>query len=237
MHFPEKNEHLPSSNKNRPMTQPEFHTSASPEKEATAYLAETLKHELVGGKKVLWLLSGGSAVLVAQKTAEALQGIDMSNLTVTLIDERYGDVGHTDSNWTKLQNAGFFLPGAMLHPVLTGESKETTSKQFAVFLENALRENEYKIGLFGIGIDGHTAGILPHSPAVADTRLVVGYTTETHERITTTPALIRELDEAVVYAAGDEKKQTLEMLKGDYSIDEQPAQALKQAKKFIIFND
>ena len=37
-----------------------------------------------------------------------------------LTDERYGPVGHPDSNWSQLLQKGFDLPQAKLVPVLTG---------------------------------------------------------------------------------------------------------------------
>jgi 6-phosphogluconolactonase/glucosamine-6-phosphate isomerase/deaminase len=52
-----------------------------------------------------------------------------------------------------------------------------------------------------------------------------------------TPSAIAALDCAIVYAKGPEKAVTLEALKQTMSIADQPAQALKQVSKCIVFND
>ena len=57
-------------------------------------------------------------VLVAKKIKEKLS----DNLVVALVDERYGPVGHPDSNWFKLEIAGFKIKGAKMIPILIGIS-------------------------------------------------------------------------------------------------------------------
>jgi 6-phosphogluconolactonase/glucosamine-6-phosphate isomerase/deaminase len=94
------------------------------------------------------------------------------------------------------------------------------------------------IGLFGMGMDGHTAGILPNSPAVSSSTLVRGYDAGRFLRITITPAAIRMLHEAVLYAVGVEKRQPLlDLVTTELSIAAQPAQALKSSQKLHIFTD
>jgi 6-phosphogluconolactonase/glucosamine-6-phosphate isomerase/deaminase len=91
--------------------------------------------------------------------------------------------------------------------------------------------------LFGIGSDGHTAGILPRSSAVDEMRLAHGYDGGTFKRITMTRPAITQLDEAVIYTMGKDKWPVLDQLENDVAIDEQPAQILKQVPKVTIFND
>ena len=51
-------------------------------------------------------------------------------------------------------------------------------KNLMQFFDEELKIAEYKIGLFGIGVDsGHTAGILPDSEAVNCQELVCSYDT------------------------------------------------------------
>jgi 6-phosphogluconolactonase/glucosamine-6-phosphate isomerase/deaminase len=219
------------------MTQPEFHTSINPKKEASEYIFNTLKQHLSNGEKVLWLVPGGSAIAVAVQVGDQLQGFNCSNLSVSLTDERYGEVDHSDSSWFQLEKAGFKLSGGHMYPVLLGEEVDETVKEYNETLENLINEANYVVGLFGIGPDGHTAGILPSSPAVVSMDLAFGYQGGKYYRLTTTPKAISLIDEVVVYAVGKEKKETLEKLKEEHSFIEQPAQALKQASKFIIFND
>lgn len=203
----------------------------------TGYLTSILEEKLAGGQQVLWLIPGGSAIEVAAAVSQRLQDIDLSKLTVTLTDERYGPVGHHDSNWLQLAQAGLSLPGARLVPVLHGHSVEDTTAEFARHLQEYCQGAAYCLGFFGMGADGHTAGILPDSPAVLATEWAASYQGPDFMRITMTPPAIAALDEAVVYAMGEAKLPALQNLRQEIPLAKQPAQALKKIKQFTIFND
>ncbi len=219
------------------MTNAQFRTSGNPAQAATDYIAEVLKQKLSDKKKVLFLIPGGSAIKVAVLVMKALEGMDLANLTITLTDERYGESGHTDSSWEQLRQSGLILGNANIYPFLTGETIENTVAQCEEFMQKCIENSDYKIGLFGIGPDGHTAGILPESPAAESLDFISSYQGGAYLRVTVTPALISKLDEVVVYAVGENKKQTLKELEDEHPIRVQPAQALKHAGEFIIFND
>lgn len=215
----------------------EFIPASAPDAPAK-YLADLISAQLRDGRRVLWLMSGGSAVAVAVEAARLLGAQDLARLTVSLIDERYGVVGHVNSNWTQLLAAGFDLPVATLHPVLTGAGQEATAADYEAFLyEQFGGAADYCVGLLGIGPDGHTSGILPHSPAVTATGLVCAYDGGGYQRITTTPVALDKLSEAVVYAVGEAKWPQLDRLETDLPLAEQPAQALKKLAKTTIFTD
>jgi len=52
---------------------------------------------------VLWLVPGGSNIPIAVEAMDMIRkemsGLSLKYLTITLSDERYGSVGHKDSNW------------------------------------------------------------------------------------------------------------------------------------------
>lgn len=206
--------------------------------EGATRIGEALLDHLKRGS-VLWLVPGGSAMKIALGAVTYLceQNISLENLTITLTDERYGEVGHADSNWRQLEGAGFCAPGATLRPVLDGGSIEETARAWGAWLEEALAKANYRIGLFGIGPDGHTSGILPHSPAVTAPGLVAAYDGGAYQRITTTGEALARLDEAVVYAAGESKHPVLDQLETEVPVEDQPAQLLKRVLKVTIFND
>lgn len=202
------------------------------------YLVERIANNLHAGKQVLWLVCGGSAAAVAIAVSKQLQGKDLRLLTITLTDERYGDVGHVDSNWQQLRNGGFDLPGAVMVPVLEpGEDRGLATEKFNDNLRGLLRRADYRIGLFGVGMDGHTAGILPHSPAVRAADFAVSYEGPDYMRITMTPHAITSLDEAVVYAVGQSKWPVIDSFDEDISPDAQPSQVLKQVPLLTICSD
>lgn len=207
-------------------------------KPVAEYIAERIINSLHAGQQVLWLVPGGSAIQVAAAVAERLQGKDLRLLTVSLTDERYGPVGHADSNWQQLLDAGFELPGASLVPVLEkGEDRALATEQFGDSLRGLLRQADYTLGLFGIGADGHTAGILPDSMALDAEGYAATYDGGGYQRITMTPTAIRQLDEAVVYSRGEAKWPVIDAFAQEVPVHTQPAQLLKEIPLLTICND
>ncbi|HEU5004759.1 MAG TPA: 6-phosphogluconolactonase [Candidatus Saccharimonadales bacterium] len=199
------------------------------------YVLKSIEEHLENGAKVLWLLSGGSAIPIEIEVSKKLKDNHKTdNLTALLIDERYGDAGHKDSNYEQLKSSGFDLP---LKPILENKGLEQTVNDYQSELSSLLDQTDFVIALAGLGPDGHTFGIKPHSPSVETERLVIGYEWDDYVRITTTAKLIERIDLLIVYAAGLEKREQLTKLKSNLPAAEQPAQLLKLGKEVIIFND
>ncbi len=202
-----------------------------------AHIAGLLVQSLTADNRTLWLVPGGSAIAVTIAVCKLLEGEDLHNLYVTLTDERFGPTGHKASNWQQMVRAGLSLPGARLIPVLGGADRAATTAAYNQTLAALLPGVEYRVGFFGVGADGHTAGILPGSPAVSADAFAVSYQALDYERITITPKAIAMLDAAVVYAVGHEKMPVLDGLEAALPLDVQPAQALKTVPDLTIFND
>lgn len=204
--------------------------------QAAAAVAKSLRSQLQTGKSVLWLLSGGSSLTIATEAAKLLTQTDTTNLYVTLTDERYGPIGHKDENWQQLLDSGFWLQNAQLYRPLTGGSLADTTADFNTWLERTLALTDYKLGIFGIGADGHTAGIKPHSPAVTSQQFAASFKGDDFTRITITPAVIGLLNEVVIQASGADKQTILEeVLSLDVPIDDQPAQLLKNVHHTTLY--
>lgn len=200
-------------------------------------IASSINEKLELGKSVLLLFSGGSAIPLEIEIVKRIKENFENKLVVSLVDERYGPVGHPNSNWATLKNKGFDILNAKKIPVLEGENINITILDFKEILKNELERADYKVGVFGMGIDGHTAGILPHSEAIHSEDLVCYYSTLLYDRITITPKVISQLDEAFAYVMGEEKWGALENLEKDLSTEEQPAQLLKKVPLLTIFTD
>lgn len=201
------------------------------------YLVAKISKPLSDNKKVLWLVPGGSSIEIAAAVSKKLQRQDLRNLTITLTDERYGPIDHPDSNWRQLKEAGFSVPDAKQLPVLVGLDRQASTEHFSQNLRSELANVDYRLGFFGIGADGHTAGILPKSPATSTNKFTIDYDAGSFQRITITPTTIARLDEAVVYAVGQQKWPVLDTLEEELSVNDQPAQCLKQVSVLSIFND
>ena len=208
---------------------------------AVDQIAATIVQHLSKGERVLWLVPGGSAMKVAAAALDQIKaaGVDLKRLYVTLTDERYGEPGHPDENWQQLQQQGFVLPQSVQqYRVIRGEDTAATAAAYATQITQWLQECDYAIGLFGMGADGHTAGVLPGSPAASSDKPVDFYQANEYMRVTITPQTIGKLDEIVLYACGSEKHpQLARLLREDAPVEEQPVQAIKQAGKATIFSD
>lgn len=205
---------------------------------ASEHIAKVISEHLHAGQKVTWIISGGSGMKVVLKVAELLATTNLSNLRVTLSDERFGPVGHPDENWQQLLDAGFSMPGALLYRPLSGADQSTTTRLFDTWLAEHITTADFTIGLFGIGSDGHTAGIKPHSSAAIATSWADSYTGNDFERITMTPYAIRGIDEAVTQASGLDKVPALRtLLHETVNIKEQPAQILKVIPVSTLYSD
>lgn len=202
------------------------------------YLTSTLVAHLTADESVLWLVPGGSAMKVATKVLANLEDTDTSRLCITLTDERYGRPNHPDENWVQLEQLGFNVSTINAYRVLRGEDAEATAQDFADKLGRLFATYDYKIGLFGIGADGHTAGIKPHTVAVTSEELAAQFVGSDFARVTMTPRAIAELDEVVAYAHGADKYPVLaQLLHEDVALLDQPAQALKTVPRSTLFSD
>ncbi|HAS80928.1 MAG: hypothetical protein UR25_C0001G0028 [Candidatus Nomurabacteria bacterium GW2011_GWE1_32_28] len=200
------------------------------------FIAFSILKQLNLNKKVLFFIPGGSAIIVAIKVGEILKNNSLKNLVVTLTDERYGEIDHFNSNYFQIKEKGFDFGYAKVIPILTGEDIDIVTEEFDKNLEQEFSSANYKIGLFGIGTDGHTAGILPESIGVDSDKLACHYDTPTFRRITMTGKAIKKLDEVIVFTQGIEKDAVIKDLQ-ERDIDDrkQPAQILKKVPLLIIF--
>jgi 6-phosphogluconolactonase/glucosamine-6-phosphate isomerase/deaminase len=223
-----------------PMTNPHQHfVAADSPQPLEDQLVSSMREGLRVRKRIVWLTSGGSAIAITVAVASRLSSVpELQNLTIGQVDERYGAVGHADSNWRMLLDAGFRCPGARYRPILHNVSFEKTVASYEQTLSTLLQQSDLCIGLFGIGADGHTAGMLPNSTAASESKhLVVGYTGPDYSRITMTTPAIARLDVATAYVSGPAKIPALQDLQADLPIEKQPGQALKQAKELYIYSD
>lgn len=207
--------------------------------EAVSTLKNSLVNALLSNSKVVWFVPGGSNIPISVATSKAIPDNLRPRLSVTLTDERFGSYGHKDSNWQQLKDLGFdfaslntveFLQKGNLN--LADTQKITESR-----LKNIIKD-AYLFGQFGIGTDGHIAGIKPNSPAVNSKNLVCGYKAKDFIRLTTTLKLIKQLNEAHIFALGKEKLKILEKLKNnDEPLEAMPAQIVKKIKKAVIYSE
>lgn len=207
--------------------------------DGVADLTARLVRELAAGKQVLWLLSGGSNIPTSVQIMDNISEEQSANLSVSLIDERYGEPGHADSNWTQLMKAGFKSKQATLLPVLEPAAGfEDTRIRYEQFAEKAFADNDVVIAQLGIGPDGHVAGILPNSPAAGADTLVAAYDAPPLKRLTLTFPALRRITAAYIFAFGKPKHGALQALHDKkLPLAEQPAQILNELPEAYVYSD
>jgi len=203
-------------------------------------LVETLNTALAKGKNVLWLIPGGSNIKVAVSVMNKLDVLNLHHMTAVLTDERFGEPGHQDSNYFQLHQAGFEERGVHFDDVLvSGVSFEDCVVAADALMKKAFEEADVLVGFFGMGSDGHVAGILPNSPAtIKDAKWVIGYDGGQYKRMTLTPYALSHIQTGYVGAFGPEKLTALETLQHTaLPVAEQPAQLLRHIPDVTVFND
>ncbi len=212
---------------------------ASDRHPAIATLQSRLEQELTAGKRVLWLVSGGSNISASVQVMHDLEATITSRLTIMPVDERYGLVGHPDSNLGQLLAAGFDVKQARLIAVLRPDTSfEATADLFDNLARQAFSDNEIVIAQLGMGADGHIAGILPNSPAVASPEFVAAYASQPYQRLTLTDHALKRVSAAYVLAFGEDKQVALERLTTKLvPYADQPAQILKELPEAYVFSD
>lgn len=210
---------------------------------ATHAVAARLSQELGAGKRVLWLVCGGSNIKSEVAVMDQLrtrQAESLGRLTILPTDERYGEPGHADSNYRQLQDAGFD-PGDASWTDILGEnlSLEATVEQYATAVSRALATADVVIAQFGIGGDGHIAGILPGSPATAtENTLAAGYQSNDFIRMTLTSSALSQVNAAYAPVYGDSKRAALERLKRhDESFADLPSSLLYDIPEAYVYTD
>lgn len=212
-----------------------------PQEAVAAAIAERLIELLSQHAKVAWFVSGGSNISVQFATIQILKGsgVSMSNLTILLNDERFGPVGHADSNWQQLQDMGFMIAGPNYIEPYTGHEStlDQAVKRYEQRVTDVLAQH-YAYSQLGMGDDGHTSGILPGSSAseVTDT-YVCGYESDPYQRLTTTFVAMRHFDEAALVAHGNTKWPQLELLQTKTDVRTQPVQIIADIPHTTIYTD
>lgn len=216
--------------------------SEGPER-AAKKLAALISAKIAAKKPVIWLVCGGSNITTEVEIMNLVRTTvdgSLANLLILPMDERYGAAGHPDSNYRQLKEAGFDPGDALWIDVLErGLPLAETVEHYGSLIDAAFASADGIYGLFGLGTDAHTAGVLPGSPAVVETvATVVGYDSPPFIRLTLTPSKLVKISAAFVLAYGDSKYKALVRLQtNDESIEKLPAKLLYDIPEVYVYND
>lgn len=186
---------------------------AKDEHEASQKTLELLKQKV--DQNTLLLLSGGQT----PKTLYTLISQDQSLKpgAVALLDERFGEPNHPNSNERMIEKTGlwkFFQDKKILiYKILEpGKSPEQLANQYNQTIKELLEKYTNKIAIVGLGADCHTVGLKPnldydHSKLVITFDDIGGYF---GIRITTTFESLEKIDEFLLLVLGEGKRKAIE---------------------------
>ncbi len=170
-------------------------------------------------------------------------------------DERCVPPDHPDSNYRMAMEALLSkvpAPSENIHRMAGELPPDVAAEAYAATLRGVfgpstrsaqqLAGNElprFDLILLGMGSDGHTASLFPHTEVLHEQRrLVVGYYVEklAAHRLTLTFPVINNAALVVFLVAGQDKAETLHrVLEGPYVPDELPAQLVQPANGHLIW--
>lgn len=208
--------------------------------EAAADIAKRLNELLANKRSVLWLVSGGSNIAIQTMAINMIPDKLSKNLTIIPVDERYGLYNHATSNSAGMRKAGFDPKHAEWIDILEQNlDLERTTHVYNEFLAREIAIDDYVFATLGMGEDGHTAGILPHSPALTSADFAVSYKASDFTRLTVcADTLAAHCDEVVLCTFGQNKLHALERLKHkDESRQIVPAMILHQIENCTVYHD
>ncbi len=221
--------------------------------------------ETVSGSTTLLCLSGGRTP--ADLYSSLARDGRLKAGAGALVDERFGEPLHAASNHLMVLRTGlldfFERQRIPFYPILTGSgSLEQTAGQYGTTLSDLFSRYPSRVGILGMGADGHIAGIAPSRPdfrsplfSPEQSRLLVACYTDPvamspegesfppfgfGQRITMTIKALSELTIMVLLVFGSSKRAALKGLMREGPVESLPARFLRRpevARKTLIITD
>lgn len=181
-------------------------------------------------------LSGGStpnAIYRELAKPEYSKKIDWSRVSLFWGDERSVGPQDPENNYRTAMEAGLKqlpIPKAQIHRMVGETDIEANAEKYDELIRSVVPNASFDLVMLGMGDDGHTASLFPHTKALhSQNPLVVpNHVPQKNTwRMTFTYKLINKAKLAVVYVLGAQKAEMLrKVLKGPYLPEEYPIQAV-----------
>jgi 6-phosphogluconolactonase/glucosamine-6-phosphate isomerase/deaminase len=216
-------------------------------------LAKDILYALTTTKTMLYL-SGGRTPKEFYTLLAKEERIQVG--AIGLVDERFGKKFHDNSNEKMLQETGILryiqMKDIPFYPILSDEkNRKITAEAYDKIVRELHSLYQKNIGILGIGLDGHTAGIAGNrhdftDPLFDEDRklLLVSEFDDPDgmfgERVTMTFLGLAMLDLNIVLVFGDDKKDALEKMLSDGSEKDVPSRFFKRpeiAHKTLLITD
>ncbi len=197
-------------------------------------------------------LSGGSTPIPIYEAIALEAKVNHTSIEVYQVDERYVPPDHPDSNQKlimdhlilpaqeRAKKEGGYSPFCCATFFPTHKPIEKAVKSYHRTIKNGMAPSGgLTLSILGIGPDGHTASLFPHSPALHETKRFTAHTTTDtftiHDRLTLTFPAIMSSRHLLVLLKGKNKQAILDdLLHSNKSIDEMPAKKLLEHPNLTI---
>jgi 6-phosphogluconolactonase len=199
---------------------------------AAKEIVKCLTRALEERGKASLCLAGGTTPRAVYEALAAETSLPWAAISAYFGDERCVEPDHVDSNYRMAREALFervSLAPDHIHR-MRGEdpNREQAARDYEAELPDA-----FDVLVLGIGEDGHTASLFPHSPALRETErrvLPVIGPKPPPERLTLTPPVLAAARSVFVLAAGAGKATAVaRSLEGELDIGACPAQLVRDA--------
>lgn len=187
---------------------------------ALALVVETIQSAITDHAYCTIALAGGNTPKPLYE-ALAQQALPWEQLYIFWGDERYVPVTHADSNAGMAKSVWldrvkippqqvYIAPTTVPDPALAAQQYDTTIQTVFQRLTGTTAMPEFDLVLLGMGDDGHTASLFPHTPALTVTdRLVTVGQKGDDPRLTLTVPLLNHSRRIIFLAAGANKQPAL----------------------------
>lgn len=202
---------------------------------SAAHLAETVKASIQAKGSCFIALSGGStpkAIFERLTRQPLLNPTEWSKLHLFWSDERAVPSDHPDSNYKMAMDAGFSqmpIPPHHIHRMRAEEQIELHARAYEEEITRTLGKHPFDLIMLGMGDDGHTASLFPHTTALHSKRLIeANFVPQKNTwRMTMTFPCLHLTSHLMVYAMGASKQEMFKtILSPTPQIDEWPAQGI-----------
>ena len=159
-------------------------------------------------------LSGGSTPkqIYARLASEHKTALDWSKVHLFWSDERNVPLDHKESNYRMALESGLGslpIPKNQIHPMRKSQDPVHSAQDYEDLIHRIIGAPLFDLVMLGVGEDGHTASLFPHSPALQEeTKLVAANHIPDLDqwRITLTYPAINHSARAAFYALGANKQ-------------------------------
>ena len=172
---------------------------------------------------------------------------DWEKVLIFFGDERCVPPDHPDSNYRMADEellSKVPIPKTNIFRMRGEIDPNEAAKAYGQSLKQQFGDGGLDLELLGMGKDGHTASLFPHSAALAETKhrcvahFVENSTTGKSWRITLSVPFLNRSTEVLILVAGDEKAAVLkEVMSGPLDPSRLPIQMIQPAGKLIWIVD